>query len=310
MDCKEHNDLITAFKNLSTLSDVSILTEYEPINDEIQHILQELEKPVRKKDFMKAEIAHLKTLDKNDLNVSWITSVAALSDNTLLCLDRFSSTVVRMDTNFNVTHRYKTSYHTSAFCVDNDETSVHVIGQSGSVQTYQLKEWKQTGSFCVPSRPWSIACTADKIITIHPTECVIHDTQGNQLHSIDRKEGMYAYVAVSYDGSKLFYKDDNALVCRDMELLEEELFRYASPDIDISYGISVDGEDNIYAIGNERTGHVHQIARDGSVSRVLIPELQLITRPYAICFNPNNNTLVVSSDLQDTSLEIYRFNFK
>ena len=313
LDCKEHNDLVTAFKNLSALSDVSILTEYQPINDEIQQILQELEKPVQKKDFMKAKIKHIKTSDKNDLGVrsiTTITSVAALSDNTLLFLDR-GSNLVRIDTNFNITHRYKTNCPASGVCVDNEETYVHVVGDGGchgTVTTYQLEEWKQTGSFHVPSRPWSIACTADKIITIHPTECVILDKKGHQLHSIIRIDDWYPHVAVSHDGSKLFYKDGNALVCRDMELLTE-LFRCASLGIASSHGISVDGDDNIYLAGNDQTGHIHQISRDGSVSRVLVRKLQSILQPNAICFNPNNDTLVVTSDTRypDRYIEIYKF---
>ena len=324
----KRTDIFATFKTLSTLCDVSIRTHNKPIAVAVEQIVTDLEKPipppisaqvavsVHKKDLMHADLRHVKTLTKVELGAEFITGITFLSNNNLMFCDINKHNLVELNINYNVTNRFGGGRRGPMFtgmCVTSDEICVYA-NAINEVLKYQLFGQYEISRFDISSASrhcktgygsWGVVCTVDKIITGYPDQVVVYDKQGRQLHSVSR-QGTITYPAVSTDGTKLYHADGNQLVCRKLDRLTHEVFRYTSPDLKEPCGICLDGEENVYIAGSE-SGNIHQVSRDGTKGRILIPELKLIKKPFVICFNKNNNTLAVSSHAEDTSIEIYRF---
>ena len=151
-----------------------------------------------------------------------------------------------------------------------------------------------------------MACNGDSIITGHITEINVYDINGRKLKTI-RKKGHTTYPALSPDGSRLYHKDNDELVCRQMNTTHlDEVLRREIPGLKYPSGMCTDTSGNIYIVGCD-SQNVVQVLPDGSNSRVLIDKFKSIQKPLCLFYNKNKDILVVASCEEDTLMEVYKF---
>lgn len=107
---------------------------------------------------------------------------------------------------------------------------------------------------------------------------------------------------------KIIYSKANSVVCEDV-LSGEEFFQCAGTQTGIARkgarGIGVDCHDNIY-VCNSKGGCIVMISKDGNFVKSILPVLNEIKQPYALCFDKCGKKFFVSSYIEShCKIEVY-----
>lgn len=79
-----------------------------------------------------------------------------------------------------------------------------------------------------------------------------------------------------------------------------DIFSYSNKDMKCPYGVSADGQCNIYITGYD-SNNIHQLSPGGQLIQILNPG---ISKPKGIAFRPNSNKVLICSEQEVKEYEM------
>ncbi|XP_021359358.1 tripartite motif-containing protein 2-like [Mizuhopecten yessoensis] len=223
----------------------------------------------------------------------------------LLVTDNYNCRLVLFDDKYRYKREYKVKRNpynvTRGLNIDEILVS---IGEGGFMRC-TLRNGQLTVTETISCTTYGIAVLGDNILVGIRNNVEVMSSDGKFKKSIQKKCGSVTHLATSTSTSTFYYSDGNDIVCRRLDSDVED-YRYSDPGLSDPRGIGLDRDNNVYVCGSN-FGNVYIVSPDGSRGKVLVPSLSSITSPYGIIVHPTKQEFVVTSNMEATSLEVYRF---
>ena len=269
---------------------------------------------VSKRNLMAADVKLLKKITKEELNLGdlYLYSAIFLQDGQLLASD-FEDTKNRLlmfdsnnDFQFTVTE-YSVAGRPTGLCISPDNNIVHVVCDFERVVSYTLRgKWEEMSSFKTKTRTIGIGQSGTTLITGEEEQVVMQYMNGFQLSAvIGKNQDIDTLICTSENREKFYHRDGDSILCRNLKDGKED-FRYSHPSLNRPIGLSCDREGNILVAGTN-SKNIHQISAGGQNGRILLDKFSSIKEPLAVCCHPHRDLFLVSSQNEDTVMEIYEF---
>ena len=258
-------------------------------------------------NLMSASVRLLKKVTIGDLSLDYVYIYAAkfLNDGRLLASDAYHKRLLMFNSDFGFIEQFSVAGYPYGLCISADSTSVHVVCDENKVVTYTLQGGLQeTSQFEIGENVCrGLDRSGDTFICGTRRDVVMYNKDGQKLSSIQLQiNGFDTAICTSANGDMFYYTDGSQLVGRTLQD-SKELFRYS---LKVSEALSCDRDGNILVPVNE-SSNIYQVTSDGQSGRILIDKLSSIIRPCCVCCHPNRDLFVVTSDDENTVMEIYEF---
>ncbi|KAL3890906.1 hypothetical protein ACJMK2_003177 [Sinanodonta woodiana] len=123
----------------------------------------------------------------------------------------------------------------------------------------------------------------------------------------DSSSGYYSYIALNNSKTRVYVTVPyaNSLQCFNME--GKKQYTYSPDNLQHPLGVTVDRDDNIYVVGYS-SHNIYQLSPEGSILQVIttgVPQL-----PWAISFDNNTDTFIITNSSDPPKLYIYNYQLK
>ena len=129
---------------------------------------------------------------------------------------------------------------------------------------------------------------------------VVTDKTGSILNTIKCDVSTVCHLHTSKD--TIFYTDFEKNTVHCCNMLGEEIWIFNDESVIRPQGVSIDNNQNVFVVG-QFSNTLTIIQHDGTVSKTLLKESNGLDHPFAVYFNKNNNSLVLSD--KPGSLALY-----
>jgi len=262
---------------------------------------------VQKQDMMTSSVTFVKAETTRKLGQNtFLSGGTYLADGRLVMADYQNRRLVQLNEEYNIVNEYKIDHKPMDVTAGNNDEGIYITvfdGLDDFIYKCTLDtELAIISEIRAPSGTLTITVSGDNIIVGTHTAIVILNQDGSTVKSIP-KSGVNCYVSVSQMQGAMYHKDNNEIVCRTLE--GKEQFRYKHQQLQDPGGICQDQNNCLYICGTQ-SHNVHQVSPDGKRNRILLEKLHNISMPQSVVFHPQKNEFVVTSNHEDTVLEVYR----
>jgi len=261
---------------------------------------------VEKHDLMTSSVVFIKNITREQLgNGTFFIGGTFLSDGSLLMSDYKSNRLVRLDNNYNIIKEYNVDYDVTDVTTGSNDNEIYLAVGNKSIYRCTLDtNLIVQDKIAVEGSLWGVAVIDDKIIAGTVTSVTVLTKDGKTVKSTATAGGnCYVTVQKRQNTCTMYYRDGNAVVCREMN--GKILFRYQNNKLNCPIGNCLDKQSNLYVCGLN-SKNVHQISSDGQRSRILLNKLHDISDPWTVIVHPHRNELIVISHGEHTVFEVYR----
>lgn len=248
-----------------------------------------------------------------DETIPWVTDGVFLENGSLIIVDKHNSSIKEISPSgtTKVIYSKKSSVIRGICTTSADEKAFvsmdHTISEFSVFPHFKYEKDFQTKKM----EFYQIAFSNNYIFAhIGNPWCVkmIDRNNGRILKTLNGSSCGFGYFALSSDEKKIIYSKANSLVCEDV-LSGEEFFQCAGTQTGIerksARGIGVDCHDNIY-VCNSKGGCIVMVSKNGNFVKSVLPVLNEIKQPYALCFDKCGKKFFVSSYIEShCKIEVY-----
>ena len=263
-------------------------------------------------NLLTASLKLTKSISKDDFKKGdvMLPDGTYISNGHLVLCDNNNRRLLVLDDNYRCVEEYTN--------LDTEPCGICIVQQGGDdvlyvtsistntvqVITHNKQGWSLTRSLSTDTDVGGVACVGETLITCHHDKVVVQSLSGNTKKEWSR-QGDGPFVAVSPQGDRFYYTDNNDVVCRGLQDGTVH-WNYQHEKLEDPAGICTDPQGNVYVVGNS-SNNIHQISADGATHRILVNTVQNMA-PIGIVFHPHRNMFIVTSYWGNVPIQEYTFN--